>query len=749
MNPVNLTANAAGLDLTGTATPASAAAPAPAAALVLALQLYAARYSRPISRSSLYQDLPLASADAVPELMHSPEAVELFGRMAERAGLRACMVERPITAIGALLLPCILLLRDQRAVILTRLDTSTGEAWLLVPAAADDDRVDGDEQTFSLDRLQQEYLGFAWLLSRLPVNTDTSSQPSRWHWFWGSVGQLRSLYLHVLLASVAINLFVLATPLYTMNVYDRVVPNAAIDTLWVLTTGVLLVFAADVVMRFLRSHLLELAGRQLDLLLSARLFAQVCGLPASHWPARAGMLASSLREFDAIRQFMASASLASLVDLPFAVLFLIVIALIAGPLVWVPLVFIGLIIGYSLLIRGPLQRCIESGYEAGAARNGLLIESLHCMDTLRAHNASGFIQWQWQESSATQASAAMRSQAWSGSVATITGVLVQLGTVAMVVIGVYQVQEQQLTLGGLLAAVIIGSRAVAPMAQIASLITSYGQTRAAWSRLDELMRMPQERPAGRVFTPLPVFQQGVQLQNLQFTYPGAEQASLQGISLSINQGERVGIIGRSGSGKSTLLRLLAALHEPGEGRILIDHIDSRQLDPADIRRQFAWVGQQDQLLRGTLRDNLLLRNRHASEEQVRQAVYAAGLDQLVRRLPKGLDTPIGEQGVGLSGGQRQLVLLARALLEQAPVLLLDEPTGAMDNNTELLVRQRLQAYCQKRTLILVTHKQSMLALVDRLLVLDDGRLVMDGPRDQVLKALSQPSGQRPAGGRPL
>lgn len=715
-------------------------------ALALALQLFASRFGRPVSRSSLCADLPVTSADLGEELLNDSRGLSLFATMADRAGFRSQLVQRALPEIGALLLPCILLLRERGAVILTRLDLDTAQAEILVPAARGKDGVKAGERVVSLALLQQHYLGFAWLLNEVvPAGSEEQVGRRQHHWFGGALAPLWPVYGHVLLASVAINLFVLATPLFTMNVYDRVVPNAAFDTLWVLTIGVMIVYSADLVMRLLRSRLLELAGRQLDVVLSARLFAQVCGLPASHWPTRIGAFAANLREFDSIRNFMTSASLASLVDLPFAVLFLLVIALIAGPLVWVPLLFIGLIIGYSLLIRKPLQRCIESGYEAGAARNALLIESLHNMDSLRTHNASGFIQWQWQEASAALASTAMRSQAWSGSVSIITNLLVQLGTVVMVVMGVYQVQDQQLTLGGLLAAVIIGSRAVAPMAQIATLITSYGQTRSAWQRLDELMQLPQERPSGRSFTAMAGFHQELRLQELVFAYPGAERATLQQLNLVIRKGEKVGIIGRSGSGKSTLLRLLPALYEPQEGRVLIDGVDVRQLDPADVRRHLACVGQDERLLRGTLRDNLLLRNRHASDEEIQRAVLAAGLDPLIQRMPLGLDTPVGEQGSGLSGGQRQSLILARALLDEAPVLLLDEPTSAMDSMTELLVRQRLQEYCRHRTLVLVTHKQSMLALVERLVVLDEGRILMDGPRDQVLQALARPATAATAG----
>lgn len=713
--------------------------------LVLALQLFAAHFGRPTSRASLSVDLPVKTVDLRQELLASEGAETLFTQMARRAGFRSRLVQRPVAELGELLLPCVLILADGQALILTRLDGSQQVAEVLIPYDTGNGEVTGEAQSISLTSLQERYLGFSWLLTALPSPSLESVQP-RWHWFWSALAQVRSIYAHVLLASVAINLFVLATPLFTMNVYDRVVPNAAMDTLWVLTIGVLLVYSADVAMRFLRAHLLELAGRQLDVLLSARLFAQVCGLPASHWPARVGAFASNLREFDSIRQFLTSASLTTLVDLPFAALFLVVIAMIAGPLVWVPLLFITLIVGYSLMIRKPLQRCIEQGYEAGAARNALLIESLQCMDTLRAHNASSYIQWQWQEIGATVANSAMSSHAWSGSVAIITGLLVQLGTVVMVVLGVYQVQAQELTLGGLLAAVIIGSRAVAPMAQLASLITSYGQTRTAWQRLDDLMKMPQQRPDGRVFTTLPGFERDIRIQKLDFAYPGASQASLQQVSLTIRRGEKIGIIGRSGSGKSTLLRLLPGLYEPANGCILIDGIDSRQLDPADLRRQLSIMGQNDQLLRGTIRENLLLRNRHASDEQIRKAMRAAGLDLLVERLPLGLETPIGEQGAGLSGGQRQLVLLARALLDESPVLLLDEPAGAMDNNSEQLVRQRLQQYCVDKTLLLVTHKQTLLALVERLIVLDEGRVVMDGPRDQVLQALARPSSANHSGG---
>ncbi|WP_221797198.1 type I secretion system permease/ATPase [Oceanobacter mangrovi] len=709
--------------------------------LLQVLVLFAARYRRPVSIASLIADLPVQSADAADELLHSSGGPALFANMALRAGFQARLTERPLERFSSLLLPCVLLLQDGQACVLEQLSDDGRVATVLLPEFPE------LPQSLPVEQLQQQYLGFAWLLKSLPqqdseqtARHDSSSladAAAGQHWFFDVLWRGRGMYLSVIVASVFINLFVMATPLFTMNVYDRVVPNDALDTLWVFVIGVVLVYLADTALRFLRTRMLEIAARKSDLLLSARLFRQAQGLSLSAFPDRIGNLVNSLREFDSVRQFLASTTLVTLVDLPFAVLFLLMIGWLAGPVVLIPLAAMVLLLLAGGLLAGPLRRSIERGSQAAAAKNSLLIESLSQLATLRSCNHSRQIQFQWEQACGQSADVAMRSHLLTASLTTVTGMMVQLTTVLIILAGVYQVHDQQLTLGGLLAAVILSSRAVAPMAQAASLLASYQQTRAVWQQLDGLMQLPTERSESGAIHKAS-FTDSIQLQHVSLSYGESPVAALQDINLTINKGERVGIIGRAGSGKSSLASLLAGLYRPTAGQCLIDGIDLNLIEPGDLRQLLSVQLQDAGLLRGTIRSNVVMRQPQATDEQVHQVVMLSGLARHLSRQSAGLDTPVAEAGRGLSGGQKQAVMLARSLLDQAPVLVLDEPTSAMDSSSEALVRQRLQQYLQHtgQTLLLITHKQGMLALVDRLIVLDEGRVVLDGPRDQVLKALA-------------
>ncbi len=704
--------------------------------LLEALALFAKLYYRPVSIESLISGLPVQPNTSSPEMFSMNNSKGMFSRVAKRAGFVSKLIKSDLMGISELLLPCIIILKDKKACILDSVDKKKGKAKIVLPEIGE------SEQWVSLDKLEEMYLGFAFLLKKeyryknRPLQLIEKDQG---HWFFGTLWRSKEIYYSVIMASLMINLFVLATPMFTMNVYDRVVPNNAIDTLWVLAVGIGLAYMFDTVLKFIRTYFLEIAGKKSDVIMSSIIFEQTMNLRMEEWPTSIGAFANILREFETIRNFFTASTMVALIDLPFAVLFLFVIFYIAGPLVIVPLFVILLLVLFSFSLVKPLRESIESTSEASSNKNALLIENLHNITTIKTLGSTHHAQWEWEEATGEIANKSLRSRLLSNSITVVTGLLVQLTTIGIIVFGIYLINDLQLSLGGLIATTILSGRTIGPMAQVAGLITSYQQTKNAYNHLDELMHKGVERPAGKQFVRRPEFKGSIMFQNLGFTYPGSEKETLTGVNLRIKQGEHVGIIGRVGSGKSTLVKLLVGLYRPTEGSLSFDDIDISQIDPADLRRQVAFQSQEVELLRGTIRENILYKEPHIDDEALLNAAYVGGVDLFVNRMPMGFDTPLNEQGVGLSGGQRQAVSIARTALLDAPILILDEPTNSMDNTTETEIRKRLFEYTRDRTLILVTHKAQLLDLVERLIVVEDGRILIDGPKEKVLKALQ--SGQ--------
>jgi len=695
--------------------------------------IFARLHSRPIGIEALIAGLPVEPGADGPELFSIDSPKGLFSRVAARAGFASRLIQRDLDKLSHLLLPCILVLKNGNACILESIDRKNRRARVILPEVGE------GEEWLELDRLEQDYLGYAFLLKKEfkqeGSTRDKGLARDGSHWFWGTLRKYREIFASVLLSSIMINLFVLATPLFTMNVYDKVVPNDAIATLWVLAVGIITLYLFDSLLRYVRGYLLEIAGKKCDIIMSSILFAQVLNLKMDQWPARIGAFASQLREFESIRNFFTASTLATLVDLPFAILFLCVIYYIGGPMIAVPLVIIALLLLYSLILVRPLKASVEATYEANANKNAHLIETLQSIKTVKALGASNQAQWVWEESCGTIANKSMRARLLSSSISVVSNLLVQFNTIGLIVFGIYRISDLELSLGGLIAIVMLGSRTVAPMGQIASLITSYEQTRTAFGSLDELMQKPIERPETRAYVRRSGFEGAIRFENLDFSYPEAPRKSLSDISFKINPGEHIGIIGKVGSGKSSLVKLIIGLYQYQAGSISIDDIDINQIDPAELRRHIGYLSQDIELLRGTIRENIAYKNLQVDDERLLRAAEISGVSLFVNQLPQGFDTQVGEAGGFLSGGQRQAIALARALLLDEPILILDEPTNSFDNTTEAHVKRQLYEYSRDKTLLLITHKAPMLSLVERLIVVDGGRIVMDGPRDEVLKSL--------------
>ncbi len=674
-------------------------------------------HHKPFSAESLVAGLPLQGGLLTPDL---------FVRAAERAGFNAAHLQRDLYDITSLVLPVALILTDGNCCIL--LSQKNGEVSVMFP--------DEPKQAHSMtrDTLRERYSGRCMFLR--PVHESPANESNRSHWFWSTIKRSRGLYAEVLVASFLVNLFALVTPLFIMNVYDRVVPNQAIETLWVLASGVAIVFMFDLVMKSLRGYFIDTAGKRADILLSSKTFSKVMDIKFSARPARVGSFANNLQEFDSFREFFTSTTLIAVIDLPFVFLFVLLIYAIGGILAVVPMVAIPLIVVVGMIFQKPLQELITKTFTEAAAKHAMLIETLTALDAVKSARAEGVMQQRWESFNARIAKLALKSRLLSLATINIAQVVQQMSTVAIVILGVYSILDGKLSVGGLIACTILTGRSLAPMAQVASILTRYHHSIASYGAIAQLMTLPVERPDGRKFLHRPNITGDIKFRDVSFAYPDQQIPAIKGISFSIREGEKVGIIGKTGSGKSTMQKLMMNFHDLSDGSILVSGTDLKQIDPTDLRRNISYVPQDVTLFSGTVRENIVLGAPLSTDESVLAAADLAGISDFLNEHPEGYDLLVSERGGNLSGGQRQGIAIARAMVSGASILLLDEPSNAMDNSTELVFKNRFEKYAETRTLILVTHKTSMLSLVDRLLVLNNGQLVADGPRDEIVKMLS-------------
>lgn len=708
--------------------------------LLKSLVLYTKLFHKPYSAESLVAGLPLGTNIDENFLFSKDTKKAMFSRVAQRAGLKSTLVRKDIKDFLNLQLPCILLLSNNNACILDSISKDKTKVKIIF-----NENNEPLEEYVDIEKLEEEYLGYAFMLKKIyeyenedgKKRIDFSEQK---HWFWSTLGFSKKIYSDVIIASILINLFVLATPLFTMNVYDRVIPNNAQETLMVFTIGIMVVFMLDASLKFIRSYFLEMAAKKSDIIMSSIIFERVLDLKLSSHPASVGSFANNIKSFDSVRGFLTNATMSVLIDFPFAILFFVVIFYLGGILVIVPIVTVLIIMIYAFIIKKPLQKSIESTYEASAKKNGILIEALQNIETVKTHGMSGKIQYDWEESTGEIANKSLKSKLISSSIPTVTGLLVGLNTVLVVCVGVFLIQDFKLTMGGLIATMILSGRAISPMGQLVGLITNFEDTKTSFKMLDEIVNKPLERPLAKEFVKRDSLKGNIEFIDVSFKYPNSEAYALRNVSFKINEGEKVAFIGRIGSGKSTIAKLLLKLYEPEEGTILIDGIDINQLDPSDIRENVSYVPQDIHLFRGTMKQNILSSHKFINDEWMLQCSKTSGTDDFVKLHPSGYDMPIGERGLGLSGGQRQSVGIARALINGASIWLLDEPTNAMDQTSENIVLQNLKEKEDVKTLLLVTQKMSLLALVDRVIVMNNSQKVLDGTKEEVIKALGGQNG---------
>lgn len=651
---------------------------------------------------------------------------------ARKAGLSGRIAARPsLSDIPPLVLPCILLLKNDRSCVLTAL--RGGRAEVIFPEISD------STQTVSQEELQAEYAGYA-IFAAVPKAPERQRMEAPRlgrgkRWFWDVLRYYAPIYRHVALASVVINLIAVASPLFVMNVYDRVVPNNATDTLWVLASGILVIYFFNFLLSALRTHFVDVAGRNADIVLSSALVEKVLSMRLDAKPESTGAMVNNLREFEQLREFFSSSSLLACIDLPFLVIFLLLIAFIAGPMVLLPLGAIPVLVAVGLFLQRRARQSAEAGYRQNMQKNALLVEMVGGLETLKSCMAESRMQRLWEAIAGLSAKSSSEARKYNSMAVASAMLITQIVTVIMIVWGVYRINDGLMSMGALIGCNILVGRTMAPLLQMASLLTRVQNSRMAFKALDMLMELPSEDDAERVSMDYGSLEPDFSLENVSFSYPQSERPALENVSLRIRPGERVGIIGPMGSGKSSLARMLLGLYQPAEGAVRFGGVDIRQIPSADLRGRIGVLPQEVTLFYGSVRENIALGDPSINDHLVLRAAALSGATDFIRHFPAGFATQVGEQGRALSGGQRQAVALARALVRDPEVLILDEPTSNMDTDAELRLQRRLVDIIDGRTLILVTHRLSMLRIVDRLIVMENGRIKLDGPRDEVLAKL--------------
>lgn len=688
--------------------------------LLACISVLAAQNERPSSPASIRAGLALNEAGLLP--FHQAETA------LDQIGLRGEATARRLRGWQERDLPTILSVGPGRSLILHAINGKACE--IQMPGSADRIWVDREA-------LEAVYAGQAVIVDPDPSRDREGERPwekvRRNHWFWHEVWKVRKSFLYVMLAALVINLLAFALPLFTMNVYDRIIPNKSVTSLWVLAFGVVIAISVEFGLRLARTRLVDELGRALDARLSQRLFEKVLNLPMSEKKGSTGALARRVTDYEMVRDFFASTTVVLIVDIIFLFLFVALIAILAGWLALIPVVAIIVMATAGFLLQKSMGQAALDAQADSSLQQSALIESISGIETLKACRAEGRMLGRWQRYSAASAQTQEKLRNLTATAVNLAAFCQQATNIALVIGGFYLFSAGAISMGGIIAIVMLAGKSLAPVGQLAFLMTRGRQAFVTLASLQTLMEQGDEREKGSRSV-VPVISQGqVELDHVGFSYPEAGKESLSDINLKIKPGERIGLIGRVASGKSTLGRLICGLYEPSEGSYRIDGLDSRQHHPHELRAALRFVGQDAELFSGTVRENLLLGARNLDEDRLLAAVAASGADGFIGRDAAGFDLHIGERGSRLSGGQRSFMVLARALVEPCKLLFLDEPTGAMDTQTERLFIDRLnKAITPDQTLIVSTHRNAMLAIVDRLIVIDKGRIIADGPRDQIL-----------------
>ena len=655
--------------------------------------------------------------------------ISMFHQAASRIGLITKTVNREkIKDITKLALPSVLLLDKKRACVLVSYNLKEGTAQVIIPGL-----ISGETQ-MSIEKLESEYTGEVIIIkpeynfnNRIEKEVVVENPKE---WFWGTLKRNNGIYTQVIVVSLFINLFILATPLFTMNVYDRVLPNNAIETLWALFIGISLVMLFDLLLKILRSHFLGIASKRADTIMSNKIFSHLLNIKLEAKPASTGQFVSRLQSFENVREFFTSATITAIVDLPFALIFVLVIYFIAGPLAYITIATVIISLGLSWYFQKPLKSIVEKSVKEDQIKQTTLIETVSGLEIIKSVKAQNRMKTHWDNSVSKTVHYSDKGHFLSQTVTYLTAFISQFSNIAIVAAGVYLAQEGEITMGAIIAAMILNGRVIAPISQLVGMIIKFDRTMLSLNNLDEVMKMPVEKE-NKSYISRPNLKGDIELKDVQFSYKDQNRQTLKDINIKIKQGEKVAILGKIGSGKSTLLKLIMNLYEPTKGSVLIDGLDTRQIDPTDLRHAIGSVPQEPFLFMGTVKDNLTIGEQYVSDEEILRVSKIAGLDEFLGKHEAGYDLLVGERGDGLSGGERQSVTLARALISDPNIIILDEPTNSMDRQTEKSFINKLQNIVQEKTLVVVTHKTSLLQLVDRVIIIEDGKVIVDGPKEEV------------------
>lgn len=693
--------------------------------LLLCLTMAAKLMGKPVHHQVMRAGFALDNMGRVP--------MSAYPDMAHKNGLLAAWSRMRVADIPHYVLPVLMPLRDGRACVLRSIENSSAVVWW-ADKGMEDHRI-------SLAELQSLARPEVLALKLPPTRNDQTLTPiegSAFNWFWDTLWRFRAFYVESMVATMVANVLTLASVFFTMNVYDRVVPTGAYTSLWTLAIGTTIAIVLEFIMRWLKARLVDLGGKKADLAINATLLREIMAIRLEHRPQSVGIFASSMRDFESLRDFFSSASLVLLADMPFVLMFLTLIALVGGPLVWIPALAVPVLIIIGLLAQKPLMKAMRANMKESGDKQSVLVESVLNLELLKAHNAESYLQRRWELSNLAGADAYKRIRSLTNWIMGFTTSVQQIMTVVMVVGGVYLIHANQLTLGGLIASVILAGRAISPLASVMSLASRYQQAATALETLDSLMKRPRDRIHGRNYLVPDTIHGSLQADVLEFAYPGEHKIPvIKKLSMIVEPGQKVAMLGRVGSGKSTLLRLMAGLYAPIAGSVRVDGIELQQIEPTELRSRIGYVGQDAQLFMGTLRDNLILADSWISDVKIVETLKNLNIYELVSAHPMGLNMPITEAGGGLSGGQRQLLSIARMMLRNPKIVFMDEPTASMDQNTEARVIAVLKEWLQGRTLLMATHRPQLLEWVNSIAVIDAGQCLAFGPKQEMIEKLSR------------
>ncbi|WP_049294564.1 type I secretion system permease/ATPase [Franconibacter helveticus] len=704
-------------------------------AWLLLLARSAAAFGHPVDPQLIHQQM---------RWHHAPHDGARREKIAALMGLQLSAVSLSEMTWHDEVLPAVLLLKDGTPVLLESLNRQGLVSYWLC-RGGDVVRQAPLRKLLSHARDEVMLIGLAQRVRDDRI--DEFLKPWQRHWFWKHFRSMGGVLGDIALASLVANTLTLAGILFSMQVYDRVIPAQSWPSLWVLAGGVLCAVSMEFVLRLMRSRLADVTGKQIDLRISAMLFARTLAIRNEHRPKATGSFISQLREIDQLRELLTSTTLGAVADIPFIALFLALLAFIGGSLAWIPLLALPLILIPGLLIQLPLSRLTREGMREGAIRNAVLVEAVEGVEDIKALQAEPWFQRQWEQTHEVGAQIAIRQREWAARFNGWVAAVQQLTYAGMLIYGVFLIIDGSITTGTLVACSLLSSRAIAPLLQLTLLFSRWQHARSALHSLDELLKKPLDAPEEEKRARCTALSGHYSLRQVRYAWaPESGQQDLQIENMQILPGQRVAVLGRVGAGKSTLLKLLAGQVQATQGKVLLGGVDMKCIDPQEVRHAVGWLSQEARLFFGTLRQNLLLGNPCASEQAILEALRISGALSLTELDAASLDRMILEGGRGLSGGQKQMILLSRLILRNPRIVLLDEPTASMDEQLEQQVIHRLGGWLEGRTLVLVTHRPALLRLTNRVVVMDNGHIIADGARDEVLKTFlpAKPPGKEHA-----